>query len=126
MIVGIFNLGVEIAIFNLLRTPIGPVTAKVTGAIVGSVSAFLMNKYWTFSHRHGSGISREFGVFAVAALIAIIINAAVVGVARYGMDVRGSLGLNIANLLGIALATIFRFVAYKYWVFSRVAAAVSD
>jgi putative flippase GtrA len=119
IVVGVLNLGVEIAAFNLLRGPIGPVAAKITGTVVGSVSAFLMNKYWTFSHRPGSGFRREFGVFAVAALIAIVINAVVVGVARYGFDIRDGLGLNVANLLGIALATVFRFVAYKYWVFAR-------
>jgi len=121
VVVGVINLVVEIGVFNALRVPIGPVSAKVIATVVGSVSAFLMNKYWTFSHRPDSGLQKEFGVFAVAALIAIVINAAVVGFARYGLDVRGGFGLNIANLAGIGLATVFRFVSYKYWVFARVA-----
>lgn len=120
VVVGVLNLGVEIALFNLLSAPIGPVGAKALATIVASVSAFLMNKYWTFSHRTGAGIGREFGIFAVAALIATAINAGVVAIAHYGMHVTDTVGLNIANLIGIALATIFRFIAYKHWVFSRV------
>jgi putative flippase GtrA len=117
IIVGVVNLAVEIGAFNLLRTSAGPVPAKIIGTTVGSISAFFMNKYWTFSHRPSSGVRREFGVFAVAATIAIIINALVVGLARYGLGVQDGPGLNIANLAGIGLATIFRFVAYKFWIF---------
>lgn len=119
LIVGGVNLLVEIAIFNVLREGAGPVEGKVAATIVGSVSAFVMNRYWTFAHRPKTGLRREFGTFAVAAVIAIVLNGLVVGGARYALDIRDSLGLNIANLVGIAVATVFRFVAYKYWVFAR-------
>lgn len=116
--VGLINLGVEVLLFNLLRDAAGPVAAKVVATTAGSISAFFMNRYWTFAHRRTDNLARELTIFAVSAAAAIVINAAVVGGIRYGLDVRSALGLNIANLLGIAAATVFRFVAYKYWVFA--------
>jgi putative flippase GtrA len=129
VVVGGFNLVVEIVVFNLLRESAGPVGAKITATVVGSISAFLMNRHWTFSHRPRTGLRREFGIFSVAAVIAIAINAVVVALARYGLGIDDGLGLNVANLVGIGLATVFRFVAYKYWVFARSAgpaAALSE
>jgi putative flippase GtrA len=52
---------------NLLhfRTGMGPLTSNVLATIAGTFVAFLGNRYWTFRHREGSTLAREYALFFV-------------------------------------------------------------
>jgi hypothetical protein len=47
----------------------------------------------------------------------LIIAEAVIGLTTYGLGLKGPLAYNAASLLGTGLGTIFRFYAYRKWVF---------
>ena len=40
-----------------------------------------------------------------------------VGVTHYLLDLTGQIALNVAAIIGTAFATVFRFLAYRRWVF---------
>lgn len=118
-IVGLVNLGVDVGLFNLLHFTlgIGPLTSKLVATGVSVTSAYVMHRQWSFSHRARTGVRREYPLFFLINGVALLMGLIVLGVARYGFGLEGVLSLNLANLVGIAVGTAFRFVAYKRWVF---------
>ncbi|CAN5341678.1 hypothetical protein BH20ACT5_BH20ACT5_25680 [soil metagenome] len=122
-VVGVVNLGIDIAIFNLLLTlGVGPLTAKVAATVVSLTSAYFMHRHWSFSHRARTGVRREYPLFFLINGIALLMGLLVIALVRYGLDREDVFALNVANLVGIAIGTLFRFWCYKRWVFPAVQA----
>jgi putative flippase GtrA len=121
-VVGCFNLVLDIALFNWLHfgLGLGPTTAKVLSTGTATTSAYFMNRHWSFSHRARTGLAREYSLFfglnGIALLAGVVIN----DITYYVLSRTDQLSMNIANLLGIAVGTVFRFWAYKRWVFLAV------
>lgn len=124
-VVGAINLFVDIGLFNALHfgVHIGPLTSKVISTTVATTSAYFLNRHWSFSHRARTGLAREYILFFVLNGIALAMGLVVIGVTRYGFGMTDKLSLNVANLVGIGLGTIFRFWSYKRWVFPPHVAA---
>jgi putative flippase GtrA len=125
-VVGVINLAVDIGIFNALHfgAGIGPLTSKVVSTSIATTSAYFMNRHWSFSHRARTGLAREYMLFFVLNGIALVMGLLVLGLSRYGFGLTGKLSLNVANLIGIAIGTVFRFWSYKRWVFPPSAEAI--
>jgi putative flippase GtrA len=117
--VGLFNVFVYFGLFNWLHfgLGLGPTTATVISNSVATTCAYFMNRHWSFSHRARTGLAREYSLFfglnAIALLAGVIIN----DFTYYVLSRTDQVSMNIANLLGIAVGTVFRFWAYKRWVF---------
>ena len=124
-VVGVINLFVDIGLFNALHfgAGIGPLTSKVISTTIATTSAYFLNRHWSFSHRARTGLAREYTLFFVLNGIALAMGLVVIGTTRYGFDMTDKLSLNVANLVGIGLGTIFRFWSYKRWVFPAHVAA---
>jgi putative flippase GtrA len=118
-VVGFVNLFVDIGLFNWLHfgLGLGPTTAKVISTGVATTSAYFMNRHWSFSHRARTGLAREYTLFFGLNGIALLMGIAINDVTYYVLSRTDHLSMNIANLIGIGLGTIFRFWAYKRWVF---------
>lgn len=118
-VVGAINLVVDIGIFNWLHfgVGLGIVTSKVISTAVATTLSYFMNRHWSFSHRARTGLRREYTLFFLLNGVALAIGATVVGFARYVLGFDTPLPVNIANLIGIGLGTVFRFWSYKRWVF---------
>lgn len=119
-VVGAINFAVDLGLFNWLHfgaLALGVITAKVISTSVATTLSYFMNRHWSFSHRARTGLRREYILFFLLNAVALLIAAAVLGVAHHALGVHGALGLNLANLLGTGLGTIFRFWSYKRWVF---------
>ena len=103
---------------NLLhfRAGMGPLTSNVIATIAGTFVSFLGNRYWTFRHREGSTVVREYAVFFVLNGIGLGIQLACIGFTYYLLDMHGKLAYNVALLFGIGLGTLFRFWSYRRWV----------
>jgi putative flippase GtrA len=95
----------------------GPILATTLANIVATVFAFMGNKFWAFRHRRGSHWRRESILFFVFNGIGILITDGVVAAVHYGLGLTGNVAFNVANLVGIALATLFRLYSYRRWVF---------
>jgi putative flippase GtrA len=81
------------------------------------VFAFLGNKLWAFRHRRGSHWGRESVLFFVFNGIGLLIQLGVVGVATHALGLNDKFSYNVANIIGIGVATIFRLYCYRRWVF---------
>ena len=118
-VVGAVGFVVQIGAQDGLRygAGLGPQTALVIAYIVATVVTFVGNRYWAFKHRKGKGLRRESVTFVVLNCIGIVIQLGVVDVAYYGMGYKDGLSYNIATVIGIGIATLFRLYAYRKFVF---------
>ncbi|TAK71339.1 MAG: GtrA family protein [Actinomycetota bacterium] len=125
-VVGIVAYIVDIGLFNLLRY-VGsghfyekPLTAKVISTVVAATVAYLGNRHWTWRHRERTGFAREYTLFFLFNGIGLLISVSCLWVSHYALGLTSALADNIsANVIGVGLATLFRFYAYRRWVFPQ-------
>ncbi len=118
-IVGVLAFLITIIGANVLRSGagLGPLTSVTIATVVATVFAFLGNKLWAFRHRTGSHLGRESVLFFVFNGIGLLIQLAFVAAVHYGLGLTDTFSYNVANIIGIGVATIFRLYCYRRWVF---------
>lgn len=118
-VVGAVAYIVDVGIFNLLSTKgTGPLTAKTVSTIVAATVAYFGNRHWSFTHRARTGLRREYTIFIVLSAIGLGIALACLGFGYYVLGQHSHLAKNFwGNIVGTGLGTIFRFWAYKKFVF---------
>lgn len=95
------------------------VWAKAIATVVASVFSWIANRYWTFRNRQQTNVVREVALFAVMNFVGLLIAAGCVWFAKYPLGLTDKYSLFIAgNVVGLILGTIFRFFAYRFWVFN--------
>lgn len=116
---------VDIGLFNLLQHgPVAvlsgkPVTAKIISVSVAMIVTWLGNRLWTFSQKRTSTKVREFVGFVVVNIGGMAIAVLCLWLSRYVFGFTSPLADNIsANGVGLVLGMIFRYLAYKYLVFT--------
>ena len=126
--VGVLAYIVDVGTFNVLVFAGGegplhdkPLTAKTIAGILATLVAYIGNRQWTFRDRDRRGVVREYALFLVVNTVALGITLLPLAISRYVLDLRGPLADNIsANIIGVAFGTMFRFFAYRTWVFPHV------
>ncbi len=111
---------IDLSLFNVLHFALdwNSLVSRTCSTAVAATVAYFGNRHWSFKHRAYTGVGREYLVFIAVTVIGLAIQLAVLGVVQYVLDVRGVLALNLFGVIGgTALATVFRYVAYKRWVF---------
>ena len=87
-------------------------------SILSTVAAWIANRLWTFRERRRRDLGVEFAEFIVVAAVGMGIGVACLAVSHYLLGFQSILADNISgNVIGLVLATAFRFLAYRYWVF---------
>jgi putative flippase GtrA len=114
-VVGAICLISDIVLFNLFAFGMGmpPVVAKSIGLVITGVMAFFGHRHVTFRHRTGGGVGREVPVFVGVTVATVALSLLPLVVARHMLGITSVFWLNVANLLGIALGTVARYVAYR-------------
>ena len=131
-VVGLFGLLVDVGGFNLLRFAGGegplydrPLTAKLVSAAAATVVSWLGNRYWTFRHTRRAAAHHEFALFVIVCTLGTGIALACLAVSHYVLGLDSALADNVsANVVGLVLATTFRFWAYRTHVFQEHRPAV--
>jgi putative flippase GtrA len=95
-------------------------TAKIISGAAATLFAWVGNRAWTFRHRRSRAPLQEVVLFFGVNAVALGIAAGVLALSHYGLGFQTRLADNIAVIIGIGIGTIFRFVAYRYLVFSGV------
>lgn len=110
---------IEIGLFNLLlHQHIGPLTSKAISAGIATAFAYIGNRHWSFSHRARTGLGRETSFFFGINLVALVAGELIIALFAYPLGYKDDHWvLTAANVLGIGLGTLFRFWAYKRFVF---------
>jgi len=106
----------------LLNGPMGdhPTRAKIISAAVATLFSWVANRYWTFRHRRQANMLREVTMFIIMNAVGIGIASACVYVSHWVLGFESTQADFIAgSVVGLILGTIFRFFAYRFWVFTE-------
>ncbi len=93
--------------------------ARFVGATVATVFSWVANRFWTFRHRRQDNIVREFVMFVIINGIGIAISTGLTALAKYGLEITDKNILFSAGVVGILVATVVRFFAYRFLVFNK-------
>lgn len=123
-IVGVLAFVITIALTNGLHSgaKMSGVESTTVATVVATIFAFIGNRNWAFKHRSGHGLGHEGMLFLFFNAIGLLIQVGAVAIAQHGFGQRGSLALNVALVLGVGVATLFRLYSYHRWVFNAPAA----
>lgn len=120
-IVGALGAVIQFGVQNSLhyKAGMGALTAVFCGYVAATCFTFVGNRYWTYKDRrgHSKGLGHESVTFVVMNAIGIGIQEGLVALAFYGLDMRDGISYNLATVVGIGLATLFRLYAYRTFVF---------
>ena len=120
-LIGIINLVLDTALFNLLLSwniGLGPNSASLVSTCVTTLLAYFGNRYLSFSHRARSGFARETTFFFAVNLFALVVGQLILALFAYPLHYKHDvLVMNVVRLGTIVIGTVFRFWAYKRFVF---------
>ncbi len=120
---------VDITLFTLLKTTVlepKPVTAKIVAVLVATIVSYVLNREWSFRTRGGRERHHEAALFFLICGIGLVINATPLWISRYVLDlqvpevsllVQEAADFASANVVGTLLAMIFRWWAFRRYVF---------
>jgi putative flippase GtrA len=120
-VVGLMAFIIDIGLANLLwHTVLSDkvTTAKIISGIVATLFSWVGNRQWTFRHRRSRPAHHEVALFFGVNAIALGISAFTLYVSHYGFGYTSILADNVATIIGIGLGTLFRFWAYRKFVFA--------
>ena len=117
-IVGICSTILTFGIQNALYGHVGPTTQVIIANAIATVFAYLGNRYWAFKHRKTANMRRETALFVFFNVIGTLIQTAFVDFNHYVLHNHDRISLNIATVVGIIFATLFRLYCYRRFVFS--------
>jgi mannose-6-phosphate isomerase len=119
-VVGGMSAVVDVGTFNVLHfgAGLGPLTAKTLAVVVATLVSYAGNRYWSFAGRRAGRHRRDLSLFAALNGVGLLIALAVLAIVRYLLGLSSPLALNVlGNGGGILLAAVFRFWAYRTFVF---------
>ncbi|MFE5329230.1 GtrA family protein [Embleya sp. NPDC056575] len=123
-VVGGAGYSVDVVLFNVLRAllDVSALPAKLVSLSVATMVAYLGNRRWTYRERTVSGAAHDAGrqllLFVGWSLGGLVIQVGCLWVSRHVLGFDSLLADNLSgNVIGMALATGFRFWGYRTWVF---------
>ena len=125
MAAGAFGVVVDIGGYNALVHLGGdgllgdqPLLAKTISLVAGTTVAYVGNRFWTYRDRPRGRLAREYSLYMALSAVALVISLVCLGVSRYVLDFRSPVADNLAaNVVGLALGSLFRFLTYRRYVF---------
>ena len=120
-VVGLAGFVVQLGVQNALHSGahIGAITSLTIAYVAATAVTFVGNRYWTFKHRKGKGLRHETILFVLLNLVGYGIQVGIVDLAYYELGYKSGLAYNLATIIGIGLATLFRLFAYRKFVFNN-------
>lgn len=103
-----------------------PVTAKAVAIIIATIVSYILNREWSFSTRGGRERPHEAALFFLISGIGVAINSMPLYVSRYVLDlevphvdmwVQEAADFASGSIIGVLLAMLFRFWAFRRYVF---------
>lgn len=135
LVIGGIAFLIDAAVFNLLAFGFtghgllftAPLIAKAIAIAVATVFTYVGNRFWTYRARPLERRFSRYAVFVAVNLIAIGLQLGCLAFSRYVLGLHGVVPDNVSGtIIGQAVATIFRFVAYDRWVFTGDRQATAD
>ncbi|MDP9801342.1 putative flippase GtrA [Arcanobacterium wilhelmae] len=126
-IVGLGSYVVDVGLFNLLAysgwffTPgTGQFVSKTISVSVSVIFSWVVNRFWTFAGKSDKDARGELAAFVAVNVGGLLIALACLWFSRYVLGLTSQLADNIsANVVGLVLGTAFRYVGYRYFIFTK-------
>lgn len=121
---GLIAYGVDVAVFNLLLLAVGtgPVTAKILSSIAAITTAFIGSRWYTWADRPRRPVAGQYLAFVALSIVAAGIQVLCIIVSNDVLGFTGPVADNVSgNVVGMALATAFRYWTFSAFVFPRQA-----
>ncbi|MFJ9039122.1 GtrA family protein [Streptomyces sp. NPDC102406] len=119
-VVGGSGVLVNLLAFNLLLQGIGadPMPATVAASCVAMATNYLGFRFFAYSDR-AARTHRQIALFFVFSGLGVAMESLLFYAAHHGADPTGPLASNAVKTLSILLASAFRFLVYRTWVFQH-------
>ncbi len=102
---------------NFFHSTLG---AKIVSVSISTLVTWTGNRYWTFRDHRRENVFLELLEFAVIAVLGLGISIGCLWFSENVLGFTSILSRNIAgNVVGLFLATAFRFLLYRYWVYGH-------
>ena len=127
-VVGLLGYFVDVGIFNALRLGVlgtghffqGPIGAKIVSVAIATLVTWFGNRYWTFREHRRKNFVLELFEFSAVSVGGLLIGLLCLWVSHYLLGFQSLLADNIStNVIGLFLATTFRFLLYRFWVYGH-------
>ncbi len=115
-----FIIDTALAYVFRFKLDLGPTTSKGLATIIATGLSYVGNRLWSFAHRvdESSGHGQDLTVYAGINAIGLVITLVPVDISHYLLDQTSPLAFTVAGVIGTAMATVFRFWAYRKYVFA--------
>ena len=109
----------DLVIFNvLLFSGTGSVWSKVVSSVVAIAVAFVGSRYYTWRDRRSEHPGREYAMFVLLSIVAAGLQLLCLTITHYGFGWTSPLADNLSgNVVGMAIAMVFRFLTFRSLVF---------
>jgi putative flippase GtrA len=130
--VGTVAFVVDLGVYNLLRFgPVDllhgkPLTARIVAVVLATLVSWLGSRHWTFAGRRTHRGGHELALFGAINLVGIGFTVGALGFSHYVLGMSGPFSDNVANVVGIALGTVVRYVGYRLFVFPGAPVALAE
>jgi putative flippase GtrA len=122
-VVGIVGLVVQFGTLPLMLDVLPATRATMASTAIAIATNYVGYRYWVYRDADKKTRSREITLFLVFSGIGLVIQTGMVYALTGITDMNGKTAVIAFNLIGIAVATLFRFWSYRTWVFRAVPAA---
>jgi putative flippase GtrA len=108
----------------MLALGLETLAAKSIATVIAATLAFIGNRFWTWRHRPRSSLTKEYLLYFGFNAAGLGIQLATLGVTHYGLGnfwpffASPLADLIFAQIIGNGIATVFRFWAYRRFVFA--------
>jgi putative flippase GtrA len=128
-VVGATTFVIDTVIFYTLKLTVlepKPVTAKVVAGIVAVITSYILNREWSFRYRGGRERHHEALLFFAFSGVGVLLSMAPLWVSSYVLQLRvPTVSLTVENIadfisayiIGNLMQMMFRFWAFRRWVF---------
>jgi putative flippase GtrA len=117
-LVGGSGVAVNLLVFNVLLhgLHLAAMVAAVPASLIAMGGNYLGFRYVTYRDR-ASGTRRQIALFFVLSTIGVAMESGLFYAGYHGLGLDGPLESNAVKALSIVLASAFRFLVYRTWVF---------
>jgi putative flippase GtrA len=124
--VGIFGLVVQFGTLPLFLDVLPATRASMAATAVAIATNYVGYRYWVYRHTDKQTRSREITLFLIFSGVGLVVQT---GIVYLMTELTGSSGKTVVmafNLIGIGVATLFRFWSYRTWVFRAMPTAPAE
>ncbi|MFG2848550.1 GtrA family protein [Kitasatospora sp. NPDC048296] len=118
-IVGLGGVVINFAVFWVCINGLGlaSLRSNIAATVIAIATNYLGYRYWLYRDRDAASRKREITLFLVYSGIGMLIETGVLGFTVYVLHLDSHYEQLGAKVIGLGVATVFRFFSYRTWVF---------